>query len=148
VNYSSPPLNDIQAGPAVQLATTMRDALAASGFHESNYLGSQGLYGRADLAGFELGPKPCGPRRTREHKKRRRRARQPRMLCQIDLTHSAGPEQTHDGVASENFPCSTAKADTTNYMVEPGRFLGNRFQSDVATHSWTNVQQAAAHHTT
>ncbi len=27
VNYSAPPLNDAQAGPAVQFATTMRDAL-------------------------------------------------------------------------------------------------------------------------
>ena len=59
VNYSSPPLNDIQSGPAVQLATTMRDALAASGFRESNYLGSQGLYGRADLAGLNLAQYPA-----------------------------------------------------------------------------------------
>ena len=32
----------------------MRDALVASGLHESNYIGSQGLYGRADLAGLNL----------------------------------------------------------------------------------------------
>src|ERR1700739_2982195 len=31
VNYSSPPLNDSQAGPAVQLANTMRDSLVAAG---------------------------------------------------------------------------------------------------------------------
>jgi N-acetylmuramoyl-L-alanine amidase len=59
VNYSSPPLNDIQAGPAVALATTMRDALVASGLHESNYIGSQGLYGRADLAGLNLAQYPA-----------------------------------------------------------------------------------------
>jgi N-acetylmuramoyl-L-alanine amidase len=59
VNYSAPPLNDIQAGPAVQLATTMRDALAASGLPESNYLGSQGLYGRADLAGLNFARYPA-----------------------------------------------------------------------------------------
>jgi N-acetylmuramoyl-L-alanine amidase len=58
VNSSSPPLNDVQAGPAVQLATTMRDALVASGLHESNYIGSQGLYGRADLAGLNLAQYP------------------------------------------------------------------------------------------
>jgi N-acetylmuramoyl-L-alanine amidase len=59
VNYSAPPLNDVQAGPAVQLATTMRDALVAAGMHESNYIGSQGLYGRADLAGLNLAQYPA-----------------------------------------------------------------------------------------
>lgn len=59
VNYSSPPLGDVQAGPAVQLATTMRDALAASGLHEANYIGSQGLYGRSDLAGLNLAHYPA-----------------------------------------------------------------------------------------
>ncbi|HUO39300.1 MAG TPA: N-acetylmuramoyl-L-alanine amidase, partial [Mycobacterium sp.] len=38
VNYSSPPLNDAQAGPAVQLATIMRDSLVASGRQESTYI--------------------------------------------------------------------------------------------------------------
>jgi N-acetylmuramoyl-L-alanine amidase len=59
VNYSAPPLNDVQAGPAVQLATTMRDALAAAGLPESNYIGSQGLYGRADLAGLNFAQYPA-----------------------------------------------------------------------------------------
>jgi N-acetylmuramoyl-L-alanine amidase len=59
VNYSSPPLNDVQAGPAVQLATTMRDQLVASGFQDSNYVGSDGLYGRADLAGLNLAQYPA-----------------------------------------------------------------------------------------
>lgn len=59
VNYSSPPLNEIQAGPAVQLATTMRDALVAGGLLESNYIGSHGLYGRADLAGLNLAQFPA-----------------------------------------------------------------------------------------
>jgi N-acetylmuramoyl-L-alanine amidase len=59
VNYSSPPLNDIQAGPALQLATTMRDALVAAGLHEANYIGAQGLYGRADLAGLNLAQYPA-----------------------------------------------------------------------------------------
>jgi N-acetylmuramoyl-L-alanine amidase len=54
VNYSSPPVNDTQAGPAVQFATTMRDALVASGLAPSTYTGSNGLYGRADLAGLNL----------------------------------------------------------------------------------------------
>jgi N-acetylmuramoyl-L-alanine amidase len=59
VNYSSPPLNDVQAGPAVQLAHTMRDALVQAGFHPSTYLGSDGLYGRDDLAGLNLAQYPA-----------------------------------------------------------------------------------------
>jgi N-acetylmuramoyl-L-alanine amidase len=59
VNYSSPPVTDIQAQPTIQLATTMRDALAASGLPESNYVGAQGLYGRADLAGLNLAQYPA-----------------------------------------------------------------------------------------
>lgn len=59
VNYSSPPLNDVQAGPAVQLATTMRDALAQAGFQPANYIGSNGLYGRDDLAGLNLAQHPA-----------------------------------------------------------------------------------------
>ena len=59
VNYSSPPLNDAQAEPAVQLATTMRDSLVASGLQESTYIGSNGLYGRADLAGLNLAEYPA-----------------------------------------------------------------------------------------
>ncbi|EFG78024.1 N-acetylmuramoyl-L-alanine amidase [Mycobacterium parascrofulaceum ATCC BAA-614] len=59
VNYSSPPLNDAQAGPAVRLATTMRDALAEAGFQPANYIGSGGLYGRADLAGLNLAAYPA-----------------------------------------------------------------------------------------
>ncbi|OBH84031.1 N-acetylmuramoyl-L-alanine amidase [Mycobacterium scrofulaceum] len=59
VNYSSPPLNDAQAGPAVQLATTMRDTLAQAGFQPANYIGSNGLYGRDDLAGLNLAQYPA-----------------------------------------------------------------------------------------
>jgi N-acetylmuramoyl-L-alanine amidase len=59
VNYSSPPLNDVQAGPAVQLAHTMRDALVQAGFHPSTYVGSDGLYGRDDLAGLNLAQYPA-----------------------------------------------------------------------------------------
>jgi N-acetylmuramoyl-L-alanine amidase len=59
VNYSSPPVTDVQAGPTLQLATTMRDALVASGLSESNYIASQGLYGRADLAGLNFAQYPA-----------------------------------------------------------------------------------------
>ena len=37
----------------------MRDALVASGLPESNYIGAQGLYGRADLAGLNLAQYPA-----------------------------------------------------------------------------------------
>ena len=59
VNYSSPPLNDAQAGPAIQLAHAMRDALVQAGFHPSTYIGSDGLYGRDDLAGLNLAQYPA-----------------------------------------------------------------------------------------
>jgi N-acetylmuramoyl-L-alanine amidase len=59
VNYSDPPLNDVQRGDAVQLASTMRDSLVAAGLEPSTYLGSGGLYGRADLAGLNLAQYPA-----------------------------------------------------------------------------------------
>lgn len=58
VNYSAPPLNDAQAGPAVTFARTMRDQLVASGMQPSTYRGSDGLYGRSDLAGLNLAAYP------------------------------------------------------------------------------------------
>ena len=54
VNYSAPPRNQVQAGPAVDFAATMRDALRQDGLAESNYLGQDGLLGRADLAGLNF----------------------------------------------------------------------------------------------
>ena len=59
VNYSSPPLNTTQAGPAVRFAQIMRDRLVASGLQPSTYMGSDGLYGRADLAGLNLAQYPA-----------------------------------------------------------------------------------------
>src|SRR5690625_3045110 len=59
VNYSSPPLGDAQSGPAVRLAGAIRDSLAAAGIPKSGYLGADGLYGRADLAGLNLAEYPA-----------------------------------------------------------------------------------------
>ena len=59
VNYSAPPLNQAQSGPAVQLARIMRDQLQASGIPPSNYIGQDGLDGRADLAGLNLAQYPA-----------------------------------------------------------------------------------------
>jgi N-acetylmuramoyl-L-alanine amidase len=59
VNFSSPPLNDAQSGPAIQLANVMRDSLVTSGLQPSTYIGSNGLYGRADLAGLNLDQYPA-----------------------------------------------------------------------------------------
>ena len=58
VNYSSPPLNDVQAGPSVQFAQIMRDQLQASGIPSANYIGQGGLYPRADLTGLNLAQYP------------------------------------------------------------------------------------------
>ncbi len=59
VNYSSPALNDAQSGPAVALAGDIRDSLTAAGIPQSSYLGADGLYGRADLAGLNLAEYPA-----------------------------------------------------------------------------------------
>ena len=58
VNYSDPPVNEAQAGPAVRFAQVMRDQLAAAGMQPSTYRGTDGLYGRADLAGLNLAQYP------------------------------------------------------------------------------------------
>lgn len=59
VNYSAPPLNQVQAGPSVQYARIMRDQLQASGIPPANYIGQNGLYGRSDLAGLNLAQYPA-----------------------------------------------------------------------------------------
>ena len=58
VNYSAPPL-DAARRPVDALANAMRDALVSSGLSESTYIGSGGLYGRADLAGLNLAEYPA-----------------------------------------------------------------------------------------
>jgi N-acetylmuramoyl-L-alanine amidase len=58
VLYSSPPLNQAQAGPAVQFAQIMRDQLAGSGLVPSTYVGSNGLNPRSDIAGLNLAQYP------------------------------------------------------------------------------------------
>jgi N-acetylmuramoyl-L-alanine amidase len=58
VNYSNPPVNDAQSGAAVRFAKVVRDQLATAGFTPSTYRGSDGLYGRADLAGLNLAQYP------------------------------------------------------------------------------------------
>jgi N-acetylmuramoyl-L-alanine amidase len=52
-------VNGAQSGPAIQLAHTMRDALVAAGYQPSTYIGSDGLYGRDDLAGLNFAQYPA-----------------------------------------------------------------------------------------
>jgi N-acetylmuramoyl-L-alanine amidase len=59
VNYSAPPLNQAQAGPSVQFARIMRDQLQAAGIPPANYIGQDGMDGRADLAGLNLAQYPA-----------------------------------------------------------------------------------------
>ncbi len=59
VNYSAPPLNQAQAGPALQYATIMRDQMQASGIPPATYIGQNGLNGRADLTGLNLAQYPA-----------------------------------------------------------------------------------------
>jgi N-acetylmuramoyl-L-alanine amidase len=58
VNYSSPPLNQVQAGPSVQFAQIMRDQMQASGLVPATYIGQGGLYPRSDLTGLNLAQYP------------------------------------------------------------------------------------------
>ncbi|MBO0879717.1 MAG: Rv3717 family N-acetylmuramoyl-L-alanine amidase [Mycobacterium sp.] len=58
VNYSAPPLNQVQAGPSVKFASIVRDQLQASGIPPANYIGQNGLYGRSDLVGLNLAQYP------------------------------------------------------------------------------------------
>nr|WP_142107814.1 N-acetylmuramoyl-L-alanine amidase [Pseudonocardia cypriaca] len=58
VAYSDPPLNPVQAGPARDLATALRDALRSGGFRDSDYIGRAGLSPRADLAGLNHATRP------------------------------------------------------------------------------------------
>ncbi|MGH3770526.1 MAG: N-acetylmuramoyl-L-alanine amidase [Pseudonocardiaceae bacterium] len=54
VAYSDPPVNPSQGPPSVNLATALARALRAGGFPAADYIGSGGLYPRADLAGLNL----------------------------------------------------------------------------------------------
>ncbi|MGE2724188.1 Rv3717 family N-acetylmuramoyl-L-alanine amidase [Mycolicibacterium pulveris] len=56
--YSSPPLNEAQAGPSPRFAQIMRDQLKASGFVPATYIGSGGLNPRSDIAGLNLAQYP------------------------------------------------------------------------------------------
>jgi N-acetylmuramoyl-L-alanine amidase len=58
VNYSAPPLNQVQAGPSVQYARIMRDQMQAAGIPPATYIGQNGLYGRSDLTGLNLAQYP------------------------------------------------------------------------------------------
>lgn len=58
VAYSSPPLNAAQGAPSTRLAQTLRDTMRTSGFSPANYIGTNGLSARADLAGLNLSTRP------------------------------------------------------------------------------------------
>ncbi len=58
VNLSSPPLNTVQQSVDPRYAQDMRDAMVAAGFTPANYIGSNGLYPRADLTGLNLSTVP------------------------------------------------------------------------------------------
>lgn len=59
VSYSDPPLNDSQGPPSAALAQTLARALRGDGFTAANYIGSAGLYPRADLAGLNFAQIPA-----------------------------------------------------------------------------------------
>jgi N-acetylmuramoyl-L-alanine amidase len=59
VAYSSPPLNAAQGEPSLRLARTLRDGMRSAGLATSNYIGSDGLSARDDLAGLNLSERPA-----------------------------------------------------------------------------------------
>ena len=58
VLYSSPPLNQAQAGPSVRFAQLMANQLQSSGIPPANYIGQGGLNPRSDIAGLNLAQYP------------------------------------------------------------------------------------------
>ncbi len=59
VIYSDPPLNEAQGAPSVALATTLRNSLRDAGFPPADYIGTDGLNGRDDLAGLNHSERPA-----------------------------------------------------------------------------------------
>lgn len=59
ISYSHPPLNDSQGQPSAVLAQTLARALRGDGFTAADYIGSNGLYPRSDLAGLNLAQIPA-----------------------------------------------------------------------------------------
>ncbi|MQA11464.1 MAG: N-acetylmuramoyl-L-alanine amidase [Pseudonocardiaceae bacterium] len=57
--YSAPPLNTAQGEPARRLAGALRDGMRSAGFPPSDYIGSDGLSPRDDLAGLNLSARPA-----------------------------------------------------------------------------------------
>jgi N-acetylmuramoyl-L-alanine amidase len=59
VAYSDPPLNASQGAPSVGLATAVIKGLREGGFSAADYIGSDGLNARSDLAGLNLAEIPA-----------------------------------------------------------------------------------------
>jgi N-acetylmuramoyl-L-alanine amidase len=59
VAYSYPPLNASQGPPSVRLAGALVKALRQRGFSTADYIGSDGLDARSDLAGLNLAQVPA-----------------------------------------------------------------------------------------
>ncbi|MBV7294765.1 N-acetylmuramoyl-L-alanine amidase [Corynebacterium sp. TAE3-ERU12] len=69
IAYIADPLPNNLPEESKQLAVDIRDAMSKAGFMESNYLGAQGLWPRADLTGLNLSTRPkvlveCGNMRN------------------------------------------------------------------------------------
>lgn len=59
VSYADPPLNKSQGPPSAALAQTLARVLRGDGFTSADYIGSEGLYPRSDLAGLNLAQIPA-----------------------------------------------------------------------------------------
>lgn len=59
VAYSDPPLNASQGSPSAGLAEALAGALREGGFSDADYIGSEGLDARSDLAGLNHAQVPA-----------------------------------------------------------------------------------------
>jgi N-acetylmuramoyl-L-alanine amidase len=59
VAYPEPALNEAQGEPSLRLAKVLREGMVGAGFTPANYIGSDGLDGRDDLAGLNLSERPA-----------------------------------------------------------------------------------------
>ena len=90
VLYSSPPLNQVQAGPSVQFAQAMRDQLQASGLVPSTYVGSGGLEPALRHRRAEPGAVSVDPHRAGQHEESRRRGADDHTRGQAEVRRRRG----------------------------------------------------------
>ena len=111
-----PPLIGAQSGPAVQFAKVMHNQLVAAGLQPSTYLGTDGLYGRPDLAGLNLAAFPsilveCGSMKNAQDAVRTPRRWRVRAIGASTRLPSRVGCPPISGSSLADSPCSVPSAD-------------------------------------